>query len=538
LVKQLVSGLPGDNFTKEILETGRPVMLTNTLVDPRPVHAAMRRWRAQSVLGVPMTLRGEVIGILCLDTADTTTEFPQFDQELAISFAELAATAINQVQLTAQLRGSLHTQAKQLEMLQRARRMEGQLTDIVLRGWGVRELGEAVAQLLSKPCAIYDADFRCLTRSGASDSLGAKLDALGEFRDHPQVEPALESLHPGRVQYLQPLRQFGIDHRLLITPIDLNSERQGYVVVAETGGRFGPLDEAIVRRAAHNIALERSRSRLENDLEWHAVEAFTGSLVRGENQDIEARARSLGVDLEASRVVCLLTTRDASTPVRVTPQQVAQLLTDQDSPSAALACWSGTSIALILELPHDLDSRTALEWVTKRFADVLATLSPYGQLCAAISTVVHARGSDQRGHREAEQVLKCIRAHLSDASPGILTADDLGVARLLLASTHHEEAHQFACDALGSLLNEQKTKSEELLSTLESFLRLGRNVRACADELGVHPNTVRYRLTSIERQTQLSVTTDDSDYMTAQIAMTIVRLSGRLVPQSAAPPVI
>ena len=35
----------------------------------------------------------------------------------------------------------------------------------------------------------------------------------------------------------------------------------------------------------------------------------------------------------------------------------------------------------------------------------------------------------------------------------------------------------------------------------------------------MHPNTVRYRLTSIEKQTHLAVITDDSDYMAAQIAM-------------------
>ncbi|WP_290047520.1 GAF domain-containing protein, partial [Nocardia nova] len=63
LVKQLVSGLPGDDFTREILETHRPVMVTNTFGDPRTVQAAMRRWRARSVLGVPMVLRGDVIGL-------------------------------------------------------------------------------------------------------------------------------------------------------------------------------------------------------------------------------------------------------------------------------------------------------------------------------------------------------------------------------------------------------------------------------------------------------------------------------------------
>jgi sugar diacid utilization regulator len=527
-VKQLVSGVPGDNFTRAILETRRPVMLANTLIDPRPLQSAMRRWRVRSVLGVPMVLRDETIGILCLDSEDTPMEFSEYDQDLSMSFAELAATAINQVQLTAQLRGSLAAQARQLDMLQRARRMEGQLADIVLRGSGVRELGEAVARLLGKPCAIYDEEFRCLTRSGGSEGLRSALRGLGESRHHPVVKPIFAALQPDRPQYLPPLPQLGLGHRLLVSAIGLNGHRQGYLVVAETAGHFGQLDEVIVRRAAHNIALDRSRSMLDQDMEWQAIEALVGSLIRGEFQQIEARVRSLGLEIADRRVVCLVTTRDGSTMTRVSPRQVAHLLTDQESPSAALAAWSGSDVAVILEVPEHLDDQAAIAWVRNRLRTVLKTLSPDERLHAAISTLIDTPRNDHKAYREAQQVLRCMREHLSDAGPTVLAADDLGAARLLLASASREEARQFARDTFGPLLNECTVKYEELLATLEAFLRRGRNVRDCADELGVHSNTVRYRLASIERLTGLGVTTDDNDYLTAQIAMTVVRLSTRV----------
>lgn len=531
-VRRLVSGLPGDDFTREILDTGRPVMVTNTLVDPRPVHAAMRRWRARSVLGVPMRLRGEVIGIICLDNEDTSIEYSTADQELALLFAELAATAINQVQLTSQLRESLRTQARQLEMLQRARRMEGQLADIALTGWGVRELGETVAELLSKPCAIYDVNFRCLSHARASDDLRGKLRSLDDLRRHPAVDvvlsPVLEALEPDRPRCVPAVPQVGINHRLLVTAIEFNGHRQGYLIVVEASGRFGQLDEVIARRAAHNLALERSRNLLDRDAEWHAVEAFVGSLIRGDAK-LENRARSLGVDLTARRAVCLVGQRDSSSPGRFTPREIAQLLTDRESPSSALAAWSGRDIAVILEVPTSCDRLGAIEWIRGRLTTVLGNLSPDGQLCAAISTVVAAPGDDHRAHREAQQVLRCIRVHLSEAQHGILAADDLGPARLFLASVDHDEAQQVALDTFGALLRDPDLKSAELLSTLEPFLRLTRSVRDAADELGVHPNTVRYRLGNIERLTGLHVTTDDNDYLTAQIAMTVLRLRGDML---------
>ncbi|CAN5648741.1 helix-turn-helix domain-containing protein [soil metagenome] len=527
-VRQLVSGMPGDGFTREILETRRPVMVTDAATDARTVHAAMRRWRARSVLGVPMLVRDEVIGILCLDSEDTAREFSHLDQELAVSFAELAATAINRVELTAELRLSLTTQAQQFEMLQRARRMEGQLADIVLQGWGVRQVAEGIARLLSKPCGIFDSDLRCLTQvgdQGPGDAHRWRGDAL---REHPDAQSVLAAIEPGRSGHLDVALHVGIRHRYLAAPIDLNGARVGYVVVAETGGRFGTLDEVMVRRAAHNLALEKSRSRLEDDVEWHLVESFTRGLIRGSARDSEALARSLGIDLDERRFVCLVASRDASVDLAATSHALAQHLNDRESPSATLGARLDSEVALLISVPSTTVGADADTWVRNRVEDMLATFGPGGELCAAISGVVAGAEQTQRAYRDAQQVLRCIRVHASDATPGVVSAPELGPARLLLASASRDEARQFAADAFGLLMDRASVKSAELLLTLEAFLRRERSVRLCASDLTVHPNTVRYRLASVERVTQLMVTTDDADYMTAQLAMTVIRLAGLL----------
>jgi sugar diacid utilization regulator len=269
-------------------------------------------------------------------------------------------------------------------------------------------------------------------------------------------------------------------------------------------------------------------------MEWHAIEALVGSLIREEHEGIEARSRSLGVEIIGRRVVCVVSARDSGTITKISPRQVAHLLTDQESPSAALAAWSGSDIAVILEVPGHLDAAGAVGWVRNRLTAALKALSPDGQLYAAISGLIDAANGDHKAYRESQQVLKCMREHMCAAGPGVLAADDIGAARLLLASASREEARQFVHDTFGPLLDKHSAKSGELLSTLEAFLRCGRNVRDCADDLGVHPNTVRYRLGGIERLTGLAVTTDDSDYLTAQTAMTVVRLTaGPVVTQFA-----
>lgn len=525
-VKTLVSGGPGDEFTREIVDTRRPVMVVNTMVDPRPVQVAMRRWRARSVLGVPMILRDEVIGILCLDCEDLTVEFSEHDQEVALTFAELAATAVNQVQLTTGLRASLSTQAEQLSMLQQASQMESQLTEILLRGWGVRELADAVSRLLAKPCWIYDGDFRCLAQANPDGPPAVRmLDA--DLRRAPVVATLLGALTPGQPCILGPLPRMDLLHRLMVAQIALEDECWGYVVVAEPPGRLGPLDGAIVRRAAHNIALERSRARRESDIEWHAVEAFTGSLIRGEQVAVDARAQGLGISLDSPRVVCLVGRHDGR-GLAMTPKALARLMTAEDTPSAVLATPSGNDIAVVVEVPAALDEAAAISWVRAQADVALAALQHAEALFVAISTMVREPGGDVSAHTQARQVLQAMRTHVEAAGDLVLAAGDLGAGRLLLASADHDGAQRFARDSLGALLATPSHKHEELLGTLNAFLQSGRGVRRAADLLAVHPNTVRYRLANVERITGLAVTTDDDAYLTAQMALLVLRLSGRL----------
>ncbi len=530
LVKRLVSGAPGDGFTREILATHRPVALVNAPVDPRAVRKAMRRWSVQSVLGVPMILRDEVIGIVYLDNEDVSRVFSPIDQELAVTFAELAATAVIQVQLTTRLRASLATVDRQVRQLRQAARMEEQLTEIILNGAGLGAIGDVVSRLLAKPCVIYNAAFRRLVASRAPGSGRVHEPRLfdEDVRNSPGVAEIIDGLKPGRPEIIGPLPWLGLHHRHLVCVVMVNGERWGYVVVTESPGRLGAIDEAIVRRAALNIALERAGERRAVGIEWHTIEAFTGSLIRGERVAVRDRAEALGIRLDAPRVVCLVATRKPGGVLGWSPQFLSKTMTGSGSPSVVMAAASDNDVALILELPDGLDQRAGIAWAKDRLSRGLVELADPAGLHVAVSTVVREPDGDAKAHTEARQVLACMRNHLNAPGDHVLAVDDLGAGRLLLASADHTEAKRFAQDALGPLLAPDDHKARELLITLSVFLQVGRSVQRSARLLGVHPNTIRYRAANIERLTGLAVTTDDDAHLTAQLALLILRLDGRL----------
>ena len=58
-----------DRLTQEVLTTRKPVLVRNAQDDPRTVHRwVMRAWRIHSILGVPMIVDEDVIGVLHPDS--------------------------------------------------------------------------------------------------------------------------------------------------------------------------------------------------------------------------------------------------------------------------------------------------------------------------------------------------------------------------------------------------------------------------------------------------------------------------------------
>jgi DNA-binding PucR family transcriptional regulator len=109
----------------------------------------------------------------------------------------------------------------------------------------------------------------------------------------------------------------------------------------------------------------------------------------------------------------------------------------------------------------------------------------------------------------------------------VLSADDLGAGRLLLATSNPAEVERFAEDTLGPLLDGTDSNAD-LLATLDVFFENGRSIRRAATALDVHENTIRYRLGRIEDALGLPVATGADAQLTAQLALLVLRLQGRI----------
>ncbi len=96
---------PGEGLTGKIIETGQPLLL-NQAVDAaaEAIGATQIGVEAQSYLGVPITVRGQAIGVISVQSTQQEGRFSAADQNLLATLAAGVGVAIRNAQLFAEAR--------------------------------------------------------------------------------------------------------------------------------------------------------------------------------------------------------------------------------------------------------------------------------------------------------------------------------------------------------------------------------------------------------------------------------------------------
>jgi sugar diacid utilization regulator len=529
-ITKLVAGLPADGVTGEILERKRPVEVRDARTDPRPVRSTVRRWNVHSLLGVPLLLEQQVEGIAFLDDLERPRHFSSEEQNLALVYAKLAASMIASARVTDELRASVVSTERRNSILSSAAAAGDRLSALALDGANVQSITAAVSELTARPCFLYDTELllRAAAHAASDSPCGPELfSATAHTRT--VVAEALQRVQSKRAGVIGPFAELGLRARYLVAPVRARDQLCGYLVLDERGGRFGTLDMLITRQAATIVALEMTAEQRAASQEWDASEVLIGELIRG-NRDVQSlhrRATQRGVDLDAPHVVVLVAERGPHAEPLPTARHAARVLTAHlDVASPVLA--TGVTEGIVLLVP--LDTTTAVRTAASRIAAAMRTwcsaIEGDGSFSVGISTACRGPSDYVQGYAEARDVA-LVMDDLSPPDSHIVTAiDTLGAARMLILRADTPSTQRFVADTLGPLASACDTRHQELHETLTAFLRCGRNIRACARDLSVHENTIRYRLSRLQEMLGVDVVNDTEAQLTLQLAVTLQSLVG------------
>src|SRR5205823_1096911 len=144
---------------------------------------------------------------------------------------------------------------------------------------------------------------------------------------------------------------------------------------------------------------------------------------------------------------------------------------------------------------NDLDE-AAVARIATALCDDCARATADPSTRAGIGRERHGVDGVRASFREAEQALSLARRLPGLGS--VVGFNQLGLHRLLLAMSSHSELRDFHDRVLGKLVEYERDNRAGLLQTLDAYFACNASPTDTAQRLGLHRNTVIYRLRRIE----------------------------------------
>lgn len=392
---------------------------------------------------------------------------------------------------------------RQMELLQYSERMNHEFTQIILENRGLVAVAQTLSQLLGRPVRIQDNSGAVLeeypVRSMTFNPLKSPATVF-------QVVPvSVGNKVYGRISILSNPHDFsgmnGMDEMCQINrnyEIDKTPEK---IEMSE-------MDEMAMRQAATVTALEILKGQAVLEAENRIRGDFLEDMLSGNfpsGEALERRAQRLGY--EPGQAFALIVTRiDFFHDEGAFPTHQETLL-DLVRPFffhrgyRPIAKVRGETVVVFWQLPATKDPPKiqtilfALKDAAKEALSGLTLSIGSGGFYLGLSKVPQA-------YQEASSALAINRA--LGRQDELAIYQELGVYRLLLSADADAQA-AFYQETLAPLVTRGIRGQDALLLSLETFLNFQGNIKQAAEQLGIHRQTLRYRLQKIEDLTGLKL---------------------------------
>ncbi|MEU2238092.1 GAF domain-containing protein [Streptomyces sp. NPDC018338] len=473
--QQLRLGM-GEGLGGLVAQTARPYVTDDYFDDARFQHTrtidtAVRDEGLVAILGVPLSLGSQVIGVLF--AADRRARVFEREQVALLgSFAAHAAVAIDTANLLAETRSALAELERANDIIrehsgviERASEVHDRLSELVLHGGGVHDVADAVSEVLGGTVEFTEADAGSARRGEGhavreGDDWVAAVSAGGEtlgalvLRGRPELDP---------------VDQRTLERAALVTSLLLLARRSAGEAEQRVRGEL--LDDLLDAPDRDRRLLRERAARLRTDSDApHVVLAAridradgTADPDTGRRESADRRRLGAAASHLAATRHGLASARDGGT--------VLLLPLGPGESAADLARQTARHLGGTLREPVTVGAS----------APVRAPLDHPDQVAVA--------------YEEARRCLDALR--LLHRSGEGAAAEDLGFLGLLLADSRDIDG--FVDRTVGQVVAYDRRRGTDLVRTLDAYFASGMSPARTKDELHVHVNTVAQRLERVGR---------------------------------------
>jgi purine catabolism regulator len=247
------------------------------------------------------------------------------------------------------------------------------------------------------------------------------------------------------------------------------------------------------------LAREQAAASARREIELNVLDEILDGALRSEVTLLQ-QAKRLGHDLTQSHVA-IIARIDQTTVARARDDRYV-LLEETLSRHGSRILWRlrNNNAEIIWPAATVQAAMDAAAELHEEISQGLPAIGSQGlAVSLAVGRVQAGLGGVRASYQEARQALNLgRRLH----GPGKITRfEDLGVYRLIFAAEGLKELDEFHEENLGALLAYDRDHGGDLLRTLEAFFAATCSPKEAASILGVHRNTILYRLERIREIT-------------------------------------
>lgn len=379
---------------------------------------------------------------------------------------------------------------RQASALERAQEIHSSFLDITLSGGGLAKLASKLSALLG------DAAVAITDPQGSVLAQGGEQDALADVQLRSATGVDVGQLVGEGMHHHEPSGR-----RWVARQIRAGNLRHGFVVAAEGPGRFGEFGLVALDQAAIVAALEITRDLAVGAVERRFSANVLFDLITGEDTELaDSTARSAGFGWDLDRDVVVLVGRNEASSQEFSSEKGKERLAEEravefwtsavrSQDPAAAAAGLGVELVAVMGAPDDAVA-------TARAIQNEVSTFTRGQYAIGVSRVYPGPQGIAAAHLEARMALRL--GHRVSGPASVTAYGELGLYRIL-AQVDDPELRAFAQETLGPLLRLGEPDRTEMTETLKALVRHNMNMAETARDLHYHYNTLRYRLSKLER---------------------------------------
>ncbi len=484
----------GEGITGWVAESRRPAVVPDVSKEPHWKWVpGLDEDRFHSMLSVPIESGPRLVGVLNVQSAEKR-DFNSGDIDFLRAIAGQVAGILERSEL--QRRTEV-----QLAEIQLSHDIHERFTKLSLEGAGIPAILEVVGSLAGGHAALYSPDgYRVRGAGESSDGMPPRIHVPSPLGQAGSREVRINAGRPARAMGVVPVRAGADVLGMLAVAVDEKS--------AESAGRRRALEHGSTVLALE-LSKDRAAAEVERRLRGDLVEEIlAGGLEADEAERVAHQAERLGHRLPQRAWALVLEPDDDETEAALSARGELDRLDAALSglirsrlPGTLTVVRSASAVFLV---PDEVASDLAT--VEKLAGQVLAAAAPVmkpGTASVGIGNLANGVSELARSHVEARQALRLTRR--AGGRGRVASYRSLGAFRLLLEVQSPDALRRFVNELLGTLLQYAQSRDTPLLETLEALAAARWVRRAAARQLGIHINSMSYRVERIQSLTGLQL---------------------------------